>query len=219
MERNNQLPEKWYIKGCEELSSYFKDNEISLDGDLYDCTYYIKENGNWDYFIGIPNHPYQEITLQQYLDSIKPNNNNKMKTIEIPEGYNINLEKLIELGIVTKSIPEKETKKIAETYDEIVESELPYLRSTRTFSVHKDYLDNLNAFIRLLNTATYLNKTYEGNTIASWYFSIVNDNLEISNADNLNVYDSSIYFNSKQAIEKALDILGEETIKFALKFN
>lgn len=74
------------------------------------------------------------------------------------------------------------------------------------------------AFIMLLNTANYLNKMYEKVDDEIWYFNTTDDELNTDYSDRI-VYDSTIYFNSKQAINKALDILGEETIKLALKFN
>lgn len=230
MERNNKLPEKWYIKGSVELVDHLKlanNNPNGVIGDSESYIYYINENEIWDYCFSVdPN--YQKITLQQYLNSIKPNNNNKMKTIEIPEGYNLNLEKLIELGIVTKSIPEKETKMIAETYDDIIkdiDSDNIGCFAILDYNKHS----NVDAFVKLLNTATYLNKMYEKDINQNlWYFNYeyisnvkdYHDNIDIDWCrDDITYYDSTIYFNSKEAINKALDILGEETIKLALKFN
>lgn len=77
---NKQLPLFWYIKGCEDLSQYFKDNNINFLGccDIYG--YYI-ENGIWKSYTLCKgrNINFQEITLQQYLNSI----NNKMENKKI----------------------------------------------------------------------------------------------------------------------------------------
>ena len=58
MERNNKLPEKWYIRGCEELKEYLRtvdNNQYEFVGLDSEYSYYINNNGIWDYFIGIPN--------------------------------------------------------------------------------------------------------------------------------------------------------------------
>lgn len=220
MERNNSLLEKWYIKGSRDFANYLKtvDNNLhELDGDVSCGCYYIVD-GIWEY-CGDLDPSYQKITLQQYLEPIKPNNNNKMKTIEIPEGYNINLEKLIELGIVTKS--SQETKKIAETYNEIIK-DIDSSNISSFIILDNNKHSNVEAFVKLLNTASYLNKMYEEDIDQNlWYFYYEYiGNVEIDWCrDDITDYGGTIYFNSKQAIEKALDILGEETIKLALKFN
>ena len=215
----NKLPEKWYIRGCDELGDYLKtvdNNSHYLNGGFDDSGYYINDYGNWSYLIGLWNHSsYQEITLQQYLDSIKPNNNNtntnKMKSIEIPEGYEINLQKLIELGILTKPVQEEITK----TYDDILKT---FKYQIASFRIHDEDFDNIDAFIKLLNTAKYLNNIYSQELNYRFFFYIGKDELSVRSI-NTYIYNSVIYFNSQEAIDKAREILGEETIKLALKFN
>ena len=213
----NKLPEKWYIRGCDELGDYLKtvDNNqhkyVGLDSEY---SYYIDNNEIWECTIyRLTNHT--EITLQQYLDSIKPNNNNintnKMKSIEIPGGYEINLQKLIDLGIVTKPVQEETAK----TYDDVLKT---FKRQIASFSIHDEDFDSIHAFIKLLNTAKYLNNIYPQELNYHFYFYISKDELFIRSI-NTNNYNSVMYFNSKEAIEKAKEILGEETIKLALKFN
>ena len=134
-----------------------------------------------------------------------------MKSIEIPEGYEINLQKLIELGIVTKPVQDETAK----TYDDILSS---FKYQTASFRIHSEDFDNVHAFIKLLNTAKYLNNIYPQELNYRFFFYISKDELSIRSI-NTNVYNSVIYFNCKEAINKAIEILGEETIKLALKFN
>lgn len=216
----NKLPKNWYIKGCEELKEYLKtvDNKLGCIGLDPEYSFYINNKGIWRCTIhSLTNHT--EITLQQYLDSLKPNNNNtntnKMKSIEIPEDYEINLQKLIELGILTKPVQEEITK----TYDDILKT---FKYQIASFRIHDEDFDNIDAFIKLLNTAKYLNKIYEKEENNEHYFFYISHSkltYALALVDEDIIYDSSIYFYSKQAIEKAKEILGEETIKLALKFN
>ncbi len=220
MERNNKLPEKWYIKGCSELIKYLKtadNNPNKILGVQPNFSYQINENGDWCCRYYTPDSPYQEITLQQYLNSFKPNNNTNMKSIEIPEGYNLNLEKLIELGILTKPNQE-EPKKIAETYQDIIK-DFDSSNISSFIILDNNKHSNVEAFVRLLNTASYLNKMYEKDDDEICYFTLFEDELYTEYTDQTTVYDSRIYFNSTHAINNALEILGEETIKLALKFN
>lgn len=217
----NKLPKNWYIKGCEELKKYLNNNNIQAfcSGSINSYGYY--DNGgcwNCNEVIFLQDfQDYHEITLQQYLDSLKPNNNNtntnKMKSIEIPEDYEINLQKLIELGILTKPVQEEITK----TYDDILKT---FKYQIASFRIHDEDFDNIDAFIKLLNTAKYLNKIYEKEeNNEHYFFYISHSKLTYALVGEDIIYDSSIYFYSKQAIEKAKEILGEETIKLALKFN
>lgn len=60
----------WYIKGCKELDNYFDKNNIGFAGDIYVYSYYI-EDGKWDFDIIEKLRYRSEITLQDYLDSLK----------------------------------------------------------------------------------------------------------------------------------------------------
>lgn len=79
-EENYKLPPFWYIKGCQELSQYFKDNDINYSGYCNIYGYYL-ENGIWKTFnlYNGENIIFEEITLTEYLNSI----NNKMETKKI----------------------------------------------------------------------------------------------------------------------------------------
>ena len=61
----------WYIRGCSELRDYFDKIECNFDGHISTNGYYI-EKGKWDWDnIDYLQHR-KEITLQDYLDSLKP---------------------------------------------------------------------------------------------------------------------------------------------------
>ena len=61
----------WYIRGCKKLEKYFQNNKIDLNGFYKSVAYYIKD-GKWECSI-IDNLPHRtEITLQDYLESLKP---------------------------------------------------------------------------------------------------------------------------------------------------
>ena len=61
----------WYIRGCKELEGYFKTIERYMDGGYNYFRYYI-EGGKW-YYSPVNNVKHRtEITLQDYLDSLKP---------------------------------------------------------------------------------------------------------------------------------------------------
>ena len=61
----------WYIRGCSELRDYFDKIECNFDGHISTNGYYI-EKGKWDWDnIDYFQHR-KEITLQDYLDSLKP---------------------------------------------------------------------------------------------------------------------------------------------------
>ena len=58
MERNNKLPEKWYIIGCNELAEYLKtvdNNPYNLDG-CYNSAYHIS-NDEYRYWINFTDIP------------------------------------------------------------------------------------------------------------------------------------------------------------------
>lgn len=61
----------WYIRGCKELEEYFKTIESCMDGG-YNCFDYYIEDGKW-YYSPVNNVKHRtEITLQDYLGSLKP---------------------------------------------------------------------------------------------------------------------------------------------------
>lgn len=61
----------WYIRGCEELKIYFDKIKCIRSGDPYALGYYINA-GYWncEYVENLQHRT--EITLQDYLDSLKP---------------------------------------------------------------------------------------------------------------------------------------------------
>lgn len=78
-EIQNELPEKWYIKGGIELSKYFIEiNKIGKTPAYSDYGYYLK-NEIWIGNSLSKLRDHMEITLQQYLNSI----NNKMESKKI----------------------------------------------------------------------------------------------------------------------------------------
>ena len=61
----------WYIRGCGKLKEYFDKIECIRSGDIYEFGYYI-EDGKWNYYLIEHLQHRKEITLQDYLDSLKP---------------------------------------------------------------------------------------------------------------------------------------------------
>lgn len=76
---DNHLPEKWYIRGCWELSQYLNDNNIRA----YYCGfidwygYYIINDGIWNSNSVNYLQDYQEINIHQYLNLINSKENGK----------------------------------------------------------------------------------------------------------------------------------------------
>lgn len=60
----------WYIRGCKELADYFDNNDINFQGKSWKKGFYI-ENGEWDWNIIYGLKDRKEITLQDYLESLK----------------------------------------------------------------------------------------------------------------------------------------------------
>lgn len=215
MKNNGKLPDKWYIRGCEELKKYLRFTN-SYTGDNPNNAYFTDDDGIWD-FVSINlivTKGWQGISLQQYIESLEPNKNNTtMQTIEIPQGFQLNLDKLKELGII---IPVKdEPKKLS--YDEIIDHIPGYAHN---LVIGDNLVPNIKALIMLANTAKFLNgkdfNPKEGDV--HYFIYLENDNVIIDSA-NINAFDGSILFKTKELAQQALDILGEETIKLALKLN
>lgn len=63
----NKLPEKWHIKGCDELKKYFKEHDVrNLCGQYVDFSYFInKKCDMWDHCVGIRTDS-TEITLDEF---------------------------------------------------------------------------------------------------------------------------------------------------------
>lgn len=223
MKNNNKLPEKWYICGCKELKEYLIENSNNYNccqGSYIDNGYLIEDEiWNFHHVDYLIYNGYQEISLQQYLESLETNKNNTtMQTIEIPEGFQLNLDKLKELGII---IPVKNEPNLCDvkTYDQIIRN-LDLKAELIHGFIHNDLRPNIDSLIKLANTAKFLNgdnfNVEDGNFY--YFFYIENDIFRIDSA-NINVHDGCILFKTKELAQQALDILGEETIKLALKLN
>lgn len=69
---NTPLPEKWYIRGCDELAEYFNKHAGYISGKFKNYAY-VLEGKQWDYYSSInilEKKGYVEIKLKQYLKTI-----------------------------------------------------------------------------------------------------------------------------------------------------
>lgn len=81
--QQNGLPDKWAVRGCKELMVYYIKNGIDyMAGDLPSCFYYIKDDGDWDYFENINRLPnFDEITFDEFKKYYKQNKKEKMEYV------------------------------------------------------------------------------------------------------------------------------------------
>ena len=156
----------------------------------------------------------------------------KVLKIEIPEGYEVDKEKSTFEKIVFKSKKES---------CEDVYRKLFYEKKTYFFNrygeiedttVYEDnYLDlnnctsekqakKLLAINQLMNIAKYLNNGWKPNwdddNEKKYTISLDRNNKKINITWNVLVNKCPVYFKTEELAQKAIDILGEETIKLAL---
>lgn len=153
---------------------------------------------------------------------------NKSVKIYIPEGYEIDKEnstfeeiqfkpKKITYGDVAKEL--FYGKQTWRGNDGAIIEYYPYNCFDRTNNAtSKRQIEKLFAINQLLNVAKYLNKDWEPDWYdpmeEKYYFRIVNDCLIYDTTDTRNF--CPVYFQTKELLFRARDILGEETIKLAL---
>lgn len=153
----------------------------------------------------------------------------KVLKIEIPEGYEIDKERSTFEKIVFKLKPKKES------YLDI-SKELFYQKRAFYFSkfggitsavicdgaycdpnncTSEKQLRKLLAINQLMNTAKYLNGDWKpGQNYYKYTIVITRDNKVSIGATHLN--NEIVYFKTEELAKKAIEILGEETIKLAL---
>lgn len=149
-----------------------------------------------------------------------------MKTIQIPDNLEINLDKLKELGILTE--------KSISTYDDVLKAleqrneakGNPYYHYVNSLPLYNDEIaDSIIDLVKLINTAKYLNGDWKPthNNI-KWhiyhkYCDYIDNYVTILEYNNSGYSTSLVYFKTKELAQQAIDILGDDTIKNALTLN
>lgn len=158
----------------------------------------------------------------------------KVIKIEIPEGYEIDKEKSTLEKIVFK-LKEQSLKSICSIYRKLFYGQKAYYfnkygKIENTIICAEDY-KNLNnctsekqakkllAINQLMNVAKYLNEGWQpdwNNYIEKKYTIYIEKNTKVSIDVNYCINRGIVYFKTEKLAQKAIDILGEETIKLAL---
>ena len=195
-------------------------------------TYYVIRVSNgtlYLYYGSITYATEQIITFSEFKNLIK-NMETKEVKIQVPKGYEIDKENSTFECIKFK--PKKE-----ETYEDVARKlfldksgyyiapngDINFLTtfkenatdSTNCFT--KAQAEKLLAINKLLNVATYLNKGWKPNfedSSSAYYFYIHNHRINIGTTVIINY--GAVYFKTEELAEKAIRILGEDTIRLAL---
>lgn len=151
-----------------------------------------------------------------------------MKTIQIPDNLEINLDKLKELGILTEKPENLKYDDVLKTLEQRNEAKgNPYYHYVNSLPLYNDEIaKSLVDLVKLINTAKYLNGDWKPNRVytlivpgVKYFFRVVKNNIHITYSDNDDLFTSLIYFKTKELAQQAIDILGEDTIKNALTLN
>lgn len=164
---------------------------------------------------------YQITTYQQFKQLINENNmETKEVKIQVPEGYEIDKE-----NSTFDCIKFKPIKKVV-TYDDIIhklndEAIGIYTYLPRTFITSSKQSGKLLAINRLMNVARYLNgdwhPDWENSSERKYYIEYYDRCNKYSIGSLISVGNiGQVLFKSEEAANKALEILGEETIRLAL---
>lgn len=167
------------------------------------------------------NKGYKVITYQQFKQLINENNmETKEVKIQVPEGYEIDKE-----NSTFDCIKFKPIKKVL-TYEDVIhklndDAIGVYTSLPRTFITSSKQSEKLLAINKLMNVAKYLNGEWRpdwGNAKERKYYIEYYDRYNKYSVGNLISVNNfgQVFFISEEAANKALEILGEETIKLAL---
>lgn len=200
-----------------------------LCGDCYSGYYYFSDSKG-EVWAGIPNY-----IITNTFDSLEKakkyyNMEEKELKIEIPEGYEIDKEnstfeciKFKKKELTYSDVAEKLFKEKTVFY--ITNSGL--IRFEPCSQIHcsepnnctsENQVKKLVAINKLMNVAKYLNgdwtPDWNDNKQDKYYLYLVHSNIYIYDITNMN--NSIVYFKTWELAERAIKILGEETIKLAL---
>lgn len=194
---------------CSDECTCYNTNNYSMNVAVADKSYYKRETR------------YQIITYQQFKQLIKENNieTKEVKT-KVPEGYKIDKENSTFDGIKFKPI-----KKVL-TYEDVIhklndDAIGVYTSLPRTFITSSKQSGKLLAINRLMNVARYLNgdwqPDWENSSERKYYIEYYDRYNKYSIGSLISVGNiGQVLFKSEEAANKALEILGEETIRLAL---
>lgn len=152
----------------------------------------------------------------------------KTKTIEIPENLDLNVEKLIELGILTQKQAVKKTLTYDDIQAKLKEEDLEnysnyYIGDDNLYFIHKAFEPNLEALVKLINTAKYLNgdwmPDFNDKTQSKYMLYYDHDKNIFKIISNSYLQCNAVLFKTNELAQQAIEILGEDTIKKALTLN
>lgn len=155
----------------------------------------------------------------------------KVLKIEIPEGYEIDKERstfekiVFKLRMCYRSIAQElfknnKTKYFINTRGCIEDTEISDCFWDLNVCTSKKQAKKLLAINQLLNVAKYLNgdwrPDWNDDNETKYIISLNRNNKKINITWNVLVNKCLVYFKTEELAQKAIDILGEETIKLAL---
>lgn len=139
--------------------------------------------------------------------------------INIPEGYEVDKERSTFERIVfkKKSLKYKDvTEELFKIEDDCVWFITPY--SHGDFFISAKQSEKLVAINRLLNVAKYLNgdwkPSWDGTNECKWTVCV--NNGQVTTIEHIHTCDFVVCFKSHELAQKAIEILGENTIRLAL---
>lgn len=217
----------------EILKSLGGENTHNFVGDMHWAYYYIDSYNIIDITCDMDNlKGYVLLTLEQYKEKYKYMENKELQIIP-PEGYEIDKENSTFEKIVFKKVEEELTyEKIREKLFKnkksyyicngkpvFFNSPTNHTPSAADHAPTEHQLQRLLAINKLMNVAYYLNDGWEpdwkdGSQKFFICYNTTNRDIRID----VNTYFNNgvVYFKSKELVEQAIEILGEETIKLAL---
>lgn len=141
--------------------------------------------------------------------------------IQVPDGYEIDKDNSTFECIKFKLIDKKLT--YDDVAKELFKGRNKYIHTFFTIDGWKEsvcasdkQVEKLLAINKLMNVAKYFNMRSDPKKGERYYFSLEYRTLKESFTDKDVVYFGVVYFNKKEDMSKALDILGEDTIRTAL---
>lgn len=215
----------------EILKSLEGKNKYNLTGDMYWAYYYINSDNIIDVTCDVDNlKGYVLLTLEQYKEKYKYMENKEIQIIP-PEGYEVDKEKSTFEKIVFKKVEEKLTyKKVADKLFQyknhyfidnggsIIEASIDWQCPNVAPTINQ--LERLLAINKLMSVAYYLNDGWKpdwnNRSQEKFFIFYIKKNKTFKVEANTVVNYGVVYFKSKELAEKAIEILGEETVKLAL---
>lgn len=227
--------QKEIIKILESLGGM---NTHHYRGNCINAYYYINYDNVITWKNTLSSQEYELLTLKEYKEKYM-NSETKEFKIEIPKGYEVDKENSTFEKIVFKKVEEKltYTKIVNELFNKkkyYYTNDYGTIRETANPEKVSDFrvidpnnaptkyqLERLLALNKLMNVAYYLNDGWEpdwndgGQEKFYIYYNSAVKTLNVS--ANFYYNGGVVYFKSKEIAKQAIEILGEEIIKLALR--